>query len=596
MRPQRTSSLSSSGGPRTPSAAAATPTPTTTTATSSFSLQPSFGEADSSGTRSASGSITSADVSFEQFVQRDREAAAAAAAAAAADAIAADFDASALSPPSARARASASGGSGSTRTSASAAPAPATAMSGSPTSTLTATEASSSPRAADATTTTTPTAHDALASPSLSPSSSSEDADQLSSLPLTHHSSASSSTVASAGASPNPQPRNIRQEHHMIAKSKFLREHAKALHSTPLEWIAPPTTVFVIKKFRDRAVTERLKEITTWLVAEKQLTVFVESSVLQEDALVNDVTYAHSILPKLQNLDVSTIGTLADQIDFIICLGGDGTILYASSLFQGRCPPVMSFHMGSLGFLMPFDVRNFKERIECVLLGKCLVTMRMRLECEVIRSKNNQRASMLPHVFHALNEIVIDRGPSPFLGDLQVFCDGKHITSVQGDGLIVATPTGSTAYSVSAGGSMVHPNVPAMLLTPICPHTLSFRPILVPDTVELRLLVSLTSRNSAWISLDGRNPQELKQGDGLRIVSSPWPVPTINRVDQSTDWFRSLSQCLNWNVRQKQLPFNEESRYRPSGLRPYPYPGYESAPSLDDEEDNPEKRRISAFL
>lgn len=365
--------------------------------------------------------------------------------------------------------------------------------------------------------------------------------------------------VGSQSLSPSTSRRM--KDHHLVAKSKSLRENAKALQSSLLQWESPPSTVFVIKKFRDLNVTLQLKSIVSWLITERHLNVYIESSVSQDEALTQDPEFASTILPRLLPLDSYNVGALAEEIDFIICLGGDGTILYASSLFQARCPPVMSFHMGSLGFLMPFDVKNFKEKIDSVLKGECLVTMRMRLECFIFRGENNIRASLTTSTFHALNEIVIDRGPSPFLGDLQVYCDSKLITSVQGDGLIVATPTGSTAYSVSAGGSMVHPNVPAILLTPICPHTLSFRPVLVPDTVELKLVVSVGSRNSAWISLDGRNPQELQQGDGLRIVSSPWPVPTINRVDQSSDWFRSLSRCLNWNVRQKQLSFDDDVKY-----------------------------------
>lgn len=112
-----------------------------------------------------------------------------------------------------------------------------------------------------------------------------------------------------------------------------------------------------------------------------------------------------------------------------------------------------------------------------------------------------------------LNEVVIDRGPSPYLSNIDLFLDGKHITSVQGDGLIISTPTGSTAYSGSAGGSMVHPSVPCIMVTPICPHSLSFRPIVVPAGVELKISISPDSRNTSWVSFDGRNHQQLLHGD-----------------------------------------------------------------------------------
>jgi len=127
--------------------------------------------------------------------------------------------------------------------------------------------------------------------------------------------------------------------------------------------------------------------------------------------------------------------------------------------------------------------------------------------------------------FEVLNDLVVDRGPSPFVSLLELFgawqgwChmarltsgDEHHLTTVQADGLTVSTPTGSTAYSLSAGGSLVHPQIPAILITPICPHTLSFRPMLLPDSMELRICVPYNSRSTAWASFDGRGRVELKR-------------------------------------------------------------------------------------
>jgi NAD+ kinase len=101
-------------------------------------------------------------------------------------------------------------------------------------------------------------------------------------------------------------------------------------------------------------------------------------------------------------------------------------------------------------------------------------------------------ANRSPHNYLVLNEVVVDRGPSPFLSNVDLFIDGKHVTVVQGDGLIISTPTGSTAYAVAAGASMIHPAVPAIMITPICPHSLSFRPIVVPAGVELKVCTVLT--------------------------------------------------------------------------------------------------------
>jgi NAD+ kinase len=139
--------------------------------------------------------------------------------------------------------------------------------------------------------------------------------------------------------------------------------------------------------------------------------------------------------------------------------------------------------------------------------------------------------------FEVLNDLVVDRGPSPFVSLLEIFGDDHHLTTVQADGLTVSTPTGSTAYSLSAGGSLVHPQIPALLLTPICPHTLSFRPMLLPDSMELRICVPYNSRSTAWASFDGRGRVELKQGDHIKITASKYPFPTVCADKQSTDWF-----------------------------------------------------------
>jgi NAD+ kinase len=157
--------------------------------------------------------------------------------------------------------------------------------------------------------------------------------------------------------------------------------------------------------------------------------------------------------------------------------------------------------------------------------------------------------------FEVLNDLVVDRGPSPYVSLLELFGDEHHMTTVQADGLCVATPTGSTAYSLSTGGSLVHPEIPAILISPICPHTLSFRHMLLPDSMELRICVPYNSRSTAWASFDGRGRVELKQGDHIKISASKYPFPTVCADKQSTDWFHSISRTLKWNERLRQKSF-----------------------------------------
>jgi NAD+ kinase len=259
-------------------------------------------------------------------------------------------------------------------------------------------------------------------------------------------------------------------------------------------------------------------------------------------------------------------------------LGGDGTLLHASSLFQKSCPPVLSFSMGSLGFLTPFDFKNHEEILNEVLGGNVPVLLRTRLSCEIIRdnsdilhksdgpflslrpndklTENNNNDDEIVNL--SLNEVVIDRGPNSYLSNLDLYINDRFITKVQGDGLVISTPTGSTAYAMAAGASMVHPNVPAMVICPICPHSLSFRPIVVPAGIELSVKVPEDTRLTAWLSIDGRNQHELRQQDRIRITTSVYPVPSICRFDQLGDWFESLADILHWNLREPQLSFDTD--------------------------------------
>merc|ERR1719479_766090 len=331
--------------------------------------------------------------------------------------------------------------------------------------------------------------------------------------------------------------------------------------SQRLTWYKPPLTVLVIKKVRDAAVIPPFIQLVRWFINEKRMVVFVESAVMDDPVLVRNPEFGH-IQEKLMTFNEQK-DDLTDKIDFVVCLGGDGTLLYASSLFQQSVPPIMAFHLGSLGFLTPFEIDNFEQQITHVLEGHAALTLRSRLRCIVMKkteNSTNSSNSVEPNTnLLVLNEVVIDRGPSPYLSNIDLYLDGKLITSVQGDGLIVSTPTGSTAYAVAAGASMIHPSVPSVMVTPICPHSLSFRPIVVPAGVELRISVSPDSRNTAWVSFDGRKRQELCHGDSLRVTTSIYPIPSICAQDQITDWFDSLAECLHWNVRKKQRTLDELS-------------------------------------
>ncbi|ESO12411.1 hypothetical protein HELRODRAFT_187858 [Helobdella robusta] len=329
-----------------------------------------------------------------------------------------------------------------------------------------------------------------------------------------------------------------------------------------LKWESKPENVLVIKKLLDSSFDDMFLDLLKWLVQEKHLKVFLECHIKEDKVLA-----ASDEFIKISNNVVffdGAIKNLEGLVDFVICTGGDGTLLYASSLFQKSMPPVMAFHVGSLGFLLPFEFSDFKENIENVLkgnnMGLILRTRLIALVCPVnskIRGPwSLDRMEKQKHCL-VLNEVVVDRGSTPYLCQLDLFIDDILVTVVQGDGLIISTPTGSTAYSAAAGASMVHPNVPAIIITPICPHSLSFRPIVVPAGVEIKIMVSPDARDAAWVSFDGRQRQHLDRNEVLIINTSSHPLPSIINIDPIADWFNRLAGCLHWNVRKHQLPLHQ---------------------------------------
>merc|ERR1719383_1453685 len=185
-----------------------------------------------------------------------------------------------------------------------------------------------------------------------------------------------------------------------------------------------------------------------WFINEKRMVVWVESAVMDDPLLVQNPGFGN-IKDRLMTFSENK-DDLTDKIDFVVCLGGDGTLLYASSLFQQSVPPIMAFHLGSLGFLTPFKFEDFQSQVTHVLEGHAALTLRSRLRC-ILMKKEEEEKNLNPSTNQlVLNEVVIDRGPSPYLSNIDLYLDGKLITSVQGDGLIVSTPTGSTAYAVAA--------------------------------------------------------------------------------------------------------------------------------------------------
>lgn len=359
-----------------------------------------------------------------------------------------------------------------------------------------------------------------------------------------------------------------------------IRELAKKLGNIRLK--INVQNVFLLVKVHDETLIANTREVAAWLLTkDSSCKVYVEDTL--EDNKIFDA-------PDLIASDPSFTGRLKfwtnklcaekpQTFDIVLALGGDGTVLYASWLFQRVVPPVLAFSLGSLGFLTKFDYERFPETLTRAFQEGITVSLRLRFEATVMRSQirkgrggrdlveeligeeSEDNHTHKPDGTHnILNEIVVDRGPNPTMSTIELFGDDEHFTTVQADGICVSTPTGSTAYNLAAGGSLCHPDNPVILVTAICAHTLSFRPIILPDTIVLRAGVPYDARTSSWASFDGRERVELRPGDYVTISASRFPFPSVLPPDRKTkDWVDSISRTLNWNSRQRQKSYKEWS-------------------------------------
>ncbi|WPH02547.1 Hypothetical protein R9X50_00541200 [Acrodontium crateriforme] len=361
----------------------------------------------------------------------------------------------------------------------------------------------------------------------------------------------------------------------LMQTAASVREVSRQLQRRPLKRAV--RNIMIVTKARDNELVTLTKKLTTWLLATPRygkdvgVNVWVDSklkkskrfgvdSILEQDARFNDMLRYWSPALCLEQPEL---------FDLVITLGGDGTVLFTSWLFQRIVPPVLSFSLGSLGFLTNFNFDQYKEQLNLIMGDAGMrINMRMRFTCTVYRAAvqtsctpassvslaSTSQPSMDPQstkiegeTHEVLNELVIDRGPSSYISSLDLYANDSLLTRISADGIILSTPTGSTAYSLSAGGSLVHPDIPAILLTPICPHTLSFRPMLLNDDMALKVALPVTGRGGAFVSFDGKGRVELGRGDEVVVRASQYPFPTV--MGKPLEWFDSISRTLRWNTR-----------------------------------------------
>lgn len=229
--------------------------------------------------------------------------------------------------------------------------------------------------------------------------------------------------------------------------------------------------------------------------------------------------------------------SLSRRIDALIALGGDGTMLHAAHVIGKADIPILGVNLGALGFLTSITTGELESALDRLAEGAFTLSTRATLTCNVIRGAKRLGS------FTALNDVVLGWGRSSRIITIDAQLDGDHIASYRCDGIVISTPTGSTGHSLSAGGPIVHPDAGVLLLNVICPHTLSARPLVLPDRAHLALTVRAAAR-PLLLSVDGQEELTVRQGDRLDVHRSPRGVRFIHLPDYS--YFGVLRQKLQW--------------------------------------------------
>ena len=229
----------------------------------------------------------------------------------------------------------------------------------------------------------------------------------------------------------------------------------------------------------------------------------------------------------------------AQKLDLVVVLGGDGTLLSAARVTAVIDVPVLAVNLGSLGFLTEVPIESLYPMLDAIAEGRAPIEHRSLMECQLLRGETVRGSYMV------FNDAVVNKTALARLNTYDVYIDKVFVSSYRADGLIVATPTGSTAYSLSAGGPVLMPTVKAFVITPVAPHSLTHRPLVVPDSVEIEILLR-SEEEVAYLSLDGQPGLDLSDGDRVRCRRSEHQV---NLFRTGSDFFQVLRSKLKWGER-----------------------------------------------
>jgi len=284
-------------------------------------------------------------------------------------------------------------------------------------------------------------------------------------------------------------------------------------------------TVGIIARPRREDIARVVPPLTNWLQAHGATVICDSETADCIGALAGEVR-------KREELPACT--------DLLIVLGGDGTLLSAARLAADRGVPILAVNLGGLGFLTTVSQDEIYSILEEIFSGKHRVSERVMLEAEIVRGG----AILERHI--ALNDAVLNKAALARIMDLELRIDGEYVTTYKADGLILSTPTGSTAYSLAAGGPIVYPIVEAFVVTPICPHTLTNRPLVIPDSATIEVDCKAED-NLVFLTLDGQVGVELSRGDHIRVRKAAQKLYLVRPAKKT--YYQILRSKLKWGER-----------------------------------------------
>jgi NAD+ kinase len=278
--------------------------------------------------------------------------------------------------------------------------------------------------------------------------------------------------------------------------------------------------VGIVANTEKEKITEHARSLKEWL-EERGLEVFIETEIAAKIGIRGG----------LAGKD------LARRAELIAVLGGDGTMLRTARYVAKYNVPIVGINMGSFGYLTEVNLNEMHSALELILRGNYLTEKRMMLDISIIHGKTIINAGTV------LNDVVINRGNLSRIVELETTINNKYLTTYKADGLIISTPTGSTAYSLSAGGPIVYPEKDLIIINPICPHTLTNRPIILPEDSDLRVRVWSKERG-ATLTLDGQESYRIRSGDGITIRKSKYITKLVLSPHRS--YWEILRSKLGW--------------------------------------------------